>query len=260
MTLARTIASPFNSPLPWETGRRLSSGSMWSPITAAAVCLSWHRADLLVTTATGGVSVWGDSSGNGRTFEQTDSAKRCADGVTLGGQAAFRFTAANADHLILTGTSYGSPTGLHVIRVMKRSADPSAAAASSGLDTWGPVSDGAWPWTSGIIYDTTAVTTVGTYATVGNPTASMASLCVYESIALASAFKAKLNGNAGHTYSGATLGCTLTANPIIGGSTSAARYFDGDLAEVMVFSSELGAGDRAGLAAYTLARYGLTIT
>lgn len=222
--------------------------------------LSWHRADLLVTTATGGVSVWGDSSGNGRTFEQTDSAKRPAAGGTVGGQASLTFTAGNSDHLILTGTSYGSPSALHVIRVLKRTADPSAAMVSSGLDTWGPVSDGAYPWTSGVIYDTTAVTTAGTYATVGDPTASMASDCIYESIALASAFKAKLNGDAGHTYSGATLGCTLAANPIIGGSTAAGRYMAGDIAEVIVLNAEASAGQRTAFAAYILARYGLTIT
>jgi hypothetical protein len=88
----------------------------------------------------------------------------------------------------------------------------------------------------------------------------MASLCVYESIATASAYKAKLNGDGGHTYSGAALGVSLATTPVIGGSLGAARYFDGDWLEDMVFSSELGSGDRAGLAAYLFARYGITIT
>ncbi len=231
----------------------------WTPLTAAATCLSWHRATDLVTLSGADVTDWGDLTANGRDRDQSNASRRPTTG-TVGGLTSISFDASNSEHLLLSGTSYGSPSGLHVIRVIKLAADPPAGASSAGLDTWGPVDDGAFPWTSGIIYDTTAVTTAGTYATVGNPTASMTSLCVYESIALASAFKAKLNGDAGHTYSGATLGCTLTATPVIGGSLGAARYFNGDWLEDMVFSSELGAGDRAGLAAYILARYGLTIT
>jgi len=232
----------------------------WSPLTAAAACLSWHRGTDLVTLNGADVETWDDLSGNGRTFGQSNASRRPTTG-TLGGHTAITFDAANAEHLLLTGTSYGSPSALHVIRVLKRTADPSAAAASCGLDAWGPVDDGAYPWVApGIVYDTTAVTTAGTYATVGNPTTSMASLCTYESIATASAFKAKMNGDGGLVYSGATLGVSLATTPQIGGSVAAARYMAGEIAEVMVFSSELGAGDRAGLAAYILARYGHSIT
>jgi hypothetical protein len=230
----------------------------WSPVTAAATCLSWHRADLGVTTATGGVSVWADQSGNGRTYEQTVSAKRPATGGTLGGQASLIFTAANSDHLALTGTSYGSPSALHVIRVCSIAADPPAGSPAGGLDGFGAFAGAQieYPYTSGDIYDSTGA---NSRVNAGNPSTSLTTDHVYETVSTASAFKCYVNGGTA-LYSGASLGVGVRAVPEIGGDTRSVRYLDGELAEIMVFSSELGAGDRTGLSAYMLARYGITIT
>lgn len=229
-----------------------------TPITIfGSKLLSWLRADLGVTTGTGGVSDWADQSGNGRDYTQSDTAKRPATGGTLGGQASLVFTPANSDHLALGGTSYGSPSALHVIRVCSIAADPPAGSPAGGLDGFGAFAGAQieYPYTSGDIYDSTGA---NSRVNAGNPGTSLTTDHVYETTSTGSAFKCLVNG--GSLYSGASLGVGVRATPEIGGDTRSSRYIDGEIAEHIVLNAEPSAGERTAFAAYILARYGLTIT
>lgn len=213
--------------------------------------LSWHRADLGVSDILGSVTDWADQSGNGRDFAAAFSP-------TLGtnaGQAALVFVGSSTQYLTLSGTSYGSPSQVHVIRVLQRNADPAPTTQKSGLDDWGTsAAKSHIPYTDGTVYDSTGGTT---RATVGNPSTSLATLCTYESTATGSAFVARVNGSV--VYSGASIGVAIAATPWIGGGSHGA-YMDGYLSEVIVLNTTPDATQRSQMAAYILDRYGLTIS
>ena len=224
------------------------------PAIFGSKLLSWHRADLLVTLASGRASDWGDSSGNGRTFSQGTAGSRPLPG-TMGGQASLYFDATRPDYLSLSGSGYGSPSALHVFRYMARNADPAPTSAKSGLDDFGSsAAKSHVPFTDSTVYDHTGGVT---RATVGNPAASLAVPCVYESISTGSKFEARLDGTS--IYSGASLGVGVPATPWIGGGSHGA-YMDGHIGEIVVLNAEASAGERSAWAAYILSRYGLTVT
>lgn len=216
--------------------------------------LSWHRADLGVTLSGSDVTTWADQSGNGRTF--TAAVGQRPTMGTMSGQTALAFAGASSQRLSLSGTSYGSPSALHVIRVMQRNADPPSTSSRSGLDDFGThAAKSHVPFTDGVVYDSTGG--ASSRATVGNPTPSFASPRVYESISTASKFEAKLDGTTIFGPS-TTLGVGVAATPIIGGTTAGA-YMDGYIAEHIVLNAEASVSERSALAAYILDRYGLTI-
>jgi hypothetical protein len=217
-----------------------------------AKLMSWHRGDLGVTLSGADVVTWEDQSGNGRTFTAPFGLRPTMG--TLAGQAALSFAAPSMQYLELTGTSYGSPSALHVIRVFQRLADPPSTSGRSGLDNWGTSAARSHvPFTDGVIYDSTGAVS---RATVGDPTPSLAAPRVYESISTASKWEARLDGAVLYTTS--ALGVAVTGAPWIGGMPSGA-YMDGQIAEVIVLSAEASAGERTDLAAYMLDRYGITM-
>lgn len=221
-------------------------------IFGSSKLLSWMRADN-VTITSGRVSDFGDGSGNGRTYTQGTSGNRPVASTALGFDTVL-FDGAASEHLTLSGTSYGSPSALSVIRIMKRNADPAPTSQKSGLDDFGnSLAKSHVPFTDGTIYDHTGC---AARATVGNPAGSLAVLCMYESIATASKFDARLDGTV--IYTGAALGMSVHSTPTIGGGSHGA-YMDGHIAEVLVLNAEQTAGERTALAAYVLARYGLTV-
>jgi hypothetical protein len=219
---------------------------------------SWLRADMGISLVGSDVGAWADQSIEVRDYGQGTAARRPSMG-TINGKPAVNFDYTNQEYLSLTGPAYGAPAAGQVIRVMQRNADPPPAAAATGLDTMGPVGDGAYPWVApGVIYDTTLATVAGTFATVGNPATSMALPCIYESIATAAKFEARLNGTV--LYSGAPLGVTFAATPNIGGNVAAARYMNGLIGEHIVLSGEATALMRAQYAMYVLAYWGMVTT
>lgn len=231
--------------------RRVGATAPDAPdVIFGSALLSWHRADLGVTLSGSDVTAWADQSGSGRDF----SAVYSPTIGTNAGKAALVFDGSSTQYLTLSGTSYGSPSQVHVIRVMQRNADPPPTPQKSGLDDWGTSSVKSHiPFFEGTIYDSTGGTT---RATVGNPSTSLATICTYESTATGSAFVARVNGSI--IYSGASIDVAITATPWIGGGSHGA-YMDGKLSEVIVLNTTPDATQRSQMAAYILDRYGLTI-
>lgn len=224
-----------------------------TPITIfGSKLMSWHRADLGVTLSSSEVTDWADQSGNGHDFSAAAGDRPTVGSV--GGQDALYFEATNTEYLTLSGTGYGSPSALHVIRVMQRLDDPPATTQKSGLDDWGTsAAKSHVPFTDSNVYDSTGGSS---RATVGNPSTSLATHCVYESVSTGSAFKAILNGTT--IYSGSSLGVAVAGTPWIGGGSHGA-YMDGYISEVIVLNAEASAGERTDFAAYILDRYGISI-
>jgi hypothetical protein len=220
--------------------------------------LSWLRSDLGLIMSSSWVTSWLDQSGNGRHFAIT-SSNNAPTKVFNRGQFAIRFSSSRPDILSLSGTSYGvgpNSSSVHILRVIRRAADPAAAGVSSGLDDFGTnAAKSHIPFNDGVIYDSNGC--FAGRATVGNPTTSLATLCVYESISTTEKFCARLNGDL--IYSGSSLTPVIATTPVIGGM-SAGAFMEGDIFEHIVLNKEADEEERRNLQLYLFKRYGIIYT
>lgn len=193
-----------------------------------------------------------DISGNGRhAVQATSSFKPTLKTAIVNGKSVYRLDGVD-DFFAIPDMS--GLTGLTAYMVFKLANDPPASASKTGWWRLGSSGTGIHgPYTDGSIYDDAGVTA---RQTVGNPALSMASTfrryCV--TATGAGAFKAYLDdmGTAIYSTTGLTFGCTAT--PKFGNTPD---YPDLDLAELVICSAALSAGDLADLDAYAESEYGL---
>lgn len=213
----------------------------------------WLQGNTLDLSSEARVGTWTDSSGlsNNGTQGTVDSQPRKIDNV-LNGHPVVRFDGIN-DHFsfpdFLTGLASGE-----VFIVVRPRLDPNPTAARTGL--WDMGSESAvtshFPWTDGIIYDEFGTT--ARKATV-NPLPSLANWRLYNVRSATNAWSSHLDGVQLFTTATNTVG--WAAAPVLGGSPP--YYFDGDIAEVLIYGNVLSATDRTKITDYIERKYRLAI-
>ena len=209
----------------------------------------WLRADVgVVADSDGAVNAWLDLSGLGNDATQTDSTQQpqlVAD--QLNGQSVIHFT---TDHLsllnlpnLMTGASGGE-----AFAVLRRSTTTNIV----GLWAFGTGNGSRYPETSNQINDDFATT--GWYNT-GLAPAGLTEFHLYNVGGDATAWFQNFNGQTHFRQTGNTVG--FRDNPTIGDGQGC--YFDGDIAEVIVYDHVLSAEERAAVNGYFAARYALTV-
>lgn len=231
-----------------------------TPATISGLYL-WHRADTGLfkdssftdpVTADGDtVGGWLDKSGNGRHWSQgTTSAEPTYKTGIVNGKPVLRFD--GTDDAFGTGPDFSAMTGAEVFIVVKGDSDPSSA---NGLWSFG--TDAAsthYPFSDGIIYDACFTTA---RKTVGNPTPALTSFRLYNVVSVSGEWTAFLDGT--QLYTTATNTVAGAAAPRLGRGTNSGSYFDGDIAELIIYSAKLGATNKSAVKSYIATRYGLTI-
>jgi hypothetical protein len=210
----------------------------------------WWKADALSLSDNDPVSSWTDSSGNARHLTQgTGSIQPTYKTNIVGGLPAVRFDG-TGDVLLVPNFMSGF-SAAEAFLVFKLDADLPADVAQSGLWKFGTSGDNCHvPYIDGTIYDDFGSTVRKTTA---NPTQSMASaFCAYNVTTKSGGWTNRLDGTQIATTGTNTVGFSTTAQ--FGASADGAKWLDGDVLELFLFSGELSTDDRAAMFAYAAGR------
>lgn len=221
----------------------VSSGG-GSPTLSVTGYTAWYDATVGVTDAGGGaVSAWADQSGNGNHLTQGTGAKRPTTGVdTLNGLNVIKFSVANATILLSAAITLAQP--VTVFMVMQTNTPSSGNQQALG-------NAGACPTVWG---------TSSQYALYAGGVASGGTLDT-----AAHYWSADFNGSSSNLWIDGAAVLTLvnaggggwSSNPIgIGGAADGSgNYWDGDIAEFILYPSELNTTDRQSVEAYLNAKW-----
>lgn len=227
-----------------------------------AGCRAWLRADLGVTAdANLNVSSWRDLTGHGFDATQATSTRQplVATGATLvGGRPAVVFDASTAgqEKILTLGASLAGLASGHVFVIHKRASQTPGTAARAGFWTMGSSADAAHvPYTDSKVWDDCGATV---RKDCGALTATLTSPSCYEVRSASGAWQNLINGTS--QFSTATNTVGFASAPALGGNASVGSYFDGAIAELVVYDRVLSANERAVLVAYFKGRYLFSMT
>lgn len=218
---------------------------------------AWLRADLGIRLdGAGGVSSWRDMTANGFDATQGTSTRRPSLATTsqlVGGQPAVYFDASSSGSekiMSMAGSLAGFTAG-HAFVVFQRSVQPPPSALRAGFWRLGTSGlDTQVPDINGDIQDDTGSTTRRNLGTAPSMTSS--AHC-FEARSAASAWSAYLNGQSLGSSGTNTVG--FSATPDIGGDWNVVSFYDGAIAEIILFDRILVANERGRLVQYLKARY-----
>jgi hypothetical protein len=252
--MAVTWSAP--SSVAWAT--TLSNGPNL-PLSSLAL---WLKADagLLQGSANMPVNVWADQSGNGNDA----ISPALANNPTwipnaINGMPAVWFNATNSQYLKLP-TSINPPSAAEAFVVLK--AYSSTPSADRGLWTLGDSSVGAianYPMMGGSLADNFYSTSA--YSFPGAPTQPLTQYNVYEATSQNGNWMAWIDGipqfqTTNNTYGAG--GQVALGISIIFADGATQRYFDGDIAEILLFNRALTASERDCVGSYLFSKYGLS--
>src|SRR5207249_2462345 len=209
----------------------------------------WLKAETGVTRqdTNNSVDYWLDQSGNHADASQATAANQplWVDGA-INGRPAVRFDGAN-DYFVLPNFLNGT-TQAEAFVVLKATVD--APTDAHGLWRVGGAGGDYYPSSDGMIYESFGATT--TYV-VGNPAQPLDQYHLYNAAGKAGEWTARINGLIQYSTTNNTYGY-YTA-PVLGawGST----YFDGAVAEVLIYNRVLSAAERDAVNSYLNSKYAL---
>jgi len=236
-----------------------------NPVPAAITFRTWVEAWRIIGKNDGdSVSSWLDASGNKQNAATSGSATVVDPTYKVNivnGRAVLRFNG-TTQGLDFVTTVDDSMTAAELFIVAKDDNDPPGAAQQAGA----PLQMGGaavsklthWPFTDGNIYDA-----FGTSArkTIGNPTPALTSFRCYNVRTASGLYEVDLSGATNPIFTTATNTVGFGQfGPYIGHANGNVddRWFDGDLALIVVCPQVLTSGERAIVRAYIAAVYGIT--
>lgn len=212
-----------------------------------------------VTTDGGSIARWRDKSTSAKDFKQTTSGSRPILKIgTQNGRNSVRFDAID-DFMEMDSNFSGLTAGTYFI-VLKLAVDPPTVESKTGHPIMfiynNRAGSGASHYTylDSNIYDTSMATS---RKTVGNPTPNLTNFHLYNVSSTSNSWTARLNKTqlfttATNTFSQEekTIGRSI-------GSNSVFYYFNGDIAELIVYNSVLSADSRTSLENYLYQKWGI---
>jgi hypothetical protein len=228
-------------------------------------CVFWFRADQgLVLDAGGNVQQWRDLTGNGYDAVQPASTRRPSpNGDTFNGNPSVFFDCATAgsEESLWLGKSLSWLTEGHFFLVMKRRTAEPPTPPRAGFCRLGTNANATHvPFTDSVIYDGTGSTSRYVCGTAAGGI-DLAQPLVYEVRSASGAWSNRFNGVLQYASAANTVG--FPSAPEIGGDSPIApsgTYFDGQIAELALYSRLLREDERTALVGYLNARYRLGVT
>lgn len=237
----------------------------------------WLKADAITGVAAGGtVATWPDSSGNGNDATQaTEANKPTWQTNVVNGHPVVRLDGTDDWLDVSDQAGFDGGTGLTIYAVSKQA---TLATGKALITKWDYQTQGAWGFqthesTTGEIqmYVAETVTDVGDKiqrSTNAGLTATSFTIVVtvYDGTQATNADRVKFYRN-GTVLSTAVQNTIPTSMPNasstlkvgkFGGSLT--RYYNGDLAELIVYSRALAAADRQRIERYLARKYGITLS
>ena len=209
--------------------------------------LLWLRADQgVLTDGTPGNAIlrWQDQSGNGNHASQLAVANRPVLATNaISGEAAVRFTAAQKHTLSFLNVMQGAVAAEIIIRVK---ASAITYSADNGLWKWS-ASGAAYPGRTGTLTDGTAS---NANQLQGIPVLSLDQWRTYAISAAAGQWISRIDGV--EQYRAAANTVAFVSAPLLG--TNGSAWFDGDIAEILIYDRTLGTAEREQLTRYLDAR------
>jgi hypothetical protein len=209
----------------------------------------WLKADagMVLQSTNGTVKTWFDQSGNYNDGNQTTATNRPSWlGGPLGGHPVVRFNATNGQYLTLPSLVLTNVTGAEALVVLKAA----VAVPSARRQLWQMGSSGssslAYPDYSGDIVDDFASTSTRAIT----PPQPLDQYRIFNVAGQDGYWATWINSQSLGTDNN-TFG--ISTNMILGGGTNA--YFDGDIAEVLIFNRVLTADERNTANNYLVNKY-----
>ena len=212
------------------------------------------------TTDGGSIARWRDKSISAKDFKQATSGSRPILKIgSQNGRNSVRFDATNGFFMEMDSAFSGLTAASYFI-VLKIAIDPPTEQAKTGhpiaFITATPFSGQAshYTWVDQNIYDATLTTN---RKTVGNPATNLTNFHLYNVSATSGSWTARLNRTQLFTTatnvfgsSEKTIGRTSDANVFY--------YFNGDIAELVVYSNVLSTNDRTSVENYLYQKWGIS--
>lgn len=221
----------------------VAAPGVWDPTTVSGLKL-WAAARLITGLSDSDpVTTWSDQSGQGNDLSQSTTGNKPLYKTNIvNGRPAILFDGVD-DYFTLANVLSGASAG-EVFIVIKAAADPAVSSAKSGI--WNMDGEGTnachYPFTDGNIYDAWGSTA---RKSTGNPTPSLASWRIYNISSAAGAWTSRIDGVQHYTTATNTFS-SFSGSPYLGRSASLFGdvYFNGHIAEILIFNEVLSAGDR----------------
>ncbi|HTG44559.1 MAG TPA: LamG-like jellyroll fold domain-containing protein, partial [Verrucomicrobiae bacterium] len=225
----------------------------------------WLRADAGVALSGSAVSQWSDQSGNNRhALQATSASQPLLSNSALNGLPALRFDGVN-DFLAFTLPINGL-NGMSIFLVGANSQNQSgggthaekAALFWNETAGWGTAYLTPFQSTVNMRFGTTQANNQILYS---RPSSAGTAFTLTEAIKNGTTDTLYINGsnvvNQGGKFS-SIAGCRDTAN--IGRGYNDNSFFAGDIAELLIYTRALGAGERTTVEQYLGAKYGLSVS
>lgn len=230
--------------------------SSFAPSDLAGLAL-WLKADALSLSDGDPVASWTDASGAGVTPTQaTAGNKPTWKASIVNSKPIVRFDGSDDRMTFPSNPLSGASAGTLLI-VHKIDTDPpGGSVAACPVGKWGSsASEDHWPYTDGNIYSGWGS---NARKTVGNPAATMVAFRIYAVVSASADFRFYIDGGSALFSTGTnTVGWAGTA-PTLGMNSDFGNFFDGDIAEVIAYSSALSLTNLNLVANYLATKYGLT--
>jgi len=235
------------------TANRTFTADVRTGPTSLAGLRMWLRADSMITADAATVTSWADQStiGNNATAVSAPTYRTSI----INSRPVVRLNG-TSDYFTLPNFISGSTSG-EVFFIRKNALDPPTNPFASGI--WNFTTDATGsqnavvPYSDGVAYDGWGS---DTRKTLGNPTPSLSSAHLYHVRSAANDWRATINGKQLFATTTNTVG--FPAAPTLGKSNTA-YFYEGDIAEFLVFNATLAAADRYAIQTYLSLKYGLDV-
>jgi hypothetical protein len=256
------FASSSNSTTTLNTSTFTNLTYMTGVVQRSANLVSWLRADVGVTyNASNQVSLWPDQSANGFNASQSNSPNQpiLVTGA-VNGLPAIKFTPGSSGQFLQFPAGFDFTAGLSLFVVL----NPTTMVANASILDFRNYSGGVSTdefglselnTSGGAIFYAYAGSTASSGSFASALTANTFQLleAVYDGVSSVSVYKnGTLIGTQGSLQ---TLANVVRNNNFIGESGNGANYFTGEIAEILVFNTNLGATARAAVESYIYSKY-----
>lgn len=212
-----------------------------------------------VTTDGASIARWRDKSTSAKDFKQATSGSRPILKIgTQNGRNSVRFD--SIDDFMEMDSNFSGLTAATYFIVLKIAIDPPTVDTKTGhpimfiYNNRFAGGSSHYPFTDGNIYDTSMTTS---RKTVGNPSPNLTNFHLYNVSSTSNSWTARLNKTqlfttATNTFSQEekTIGRSVGSNAVF-------YYFNGDIAEIIVYNSVLSVDNRTSLENYLYQKWGI---
>jgi regulation of enolase protein 1 (concanavalin A-like superfamily) len=256
------FASSSNSATAFNTSTFTNLSYLTNVVQRSANLVSWLRSDVgLVYNASNQVSLWPDQSSNGFNGAQSNSTNQpILVTNAVNGLPAVQFTPGGSGQFLQFPAGFDFTAGLSLFVVL----NPTTMAANASIldfrNYTGGVSTDEFGLselaTSGgaIFYAYSgSVASSGSFATALTANTFQLLEAVYDGVSSVSVYKnGTLIGTQGSLQ---TLANVVRNNNFIGESGNGANFFTGEIAEILIFNTNLNSTARAAVESYLLAKF-----